>query len=72
MAPSANSEEAVIHAKQYDTMDSSDRLAFQDLVEKGGEINRQGLLERIQGARIDFATLIWPTCARLIWPTFTH
>jgi hypothetical protein len=22
--------------------------------------------------RHDFATLIWPTCARLIWPTFTH
>jgi hypothetical protein len=20
----------------------------------------------------DFAILIWPTCARLIWPTFTH
>jgi hypothetical protein len=20
----------------------------------------------------DFATLIWPTCARLIWPTLTH
>ena len=21
---------------------------------------------------VDFATLIWPTCARLIWPTLTH
>jgi hypothetical protein len=22
--------------------------------------------------RLDFANLIWPTCARLIWPTFAH
>jgi hypothetical protein len=24
------------------------------------------------GDVVDFAILIWPTCARLIWPTFTH
>jgi hypothetical protein len=30
------------------------------------------LSRRLSIAKGDFATLIWPTCARLIWPILTH
>jgi len=50
-----------------------DRLRWERTVRFGTETKKLGcrvVLECFAEEFVDFATLIWPTCARLIWPTF--